>query len=492
MTSSRTLTKAVLHIAGSSLFHSRQPFLVRAFASLVLGATLGLFACGGGGGDASSAFASSTGLFPLRIEADKRYLVDASGRPFLLHADTAWSLIAELSDADAERYLEDRRRKGFNAVIVNLLERKYATNAPRNFYGEAPFTVADDYGTPNEAYFAHVDGIIQRAAAKGILVLLVPSYLGNGGGDEGWYQAMLVNGAAKMRAYGRYLGRRYGSYSNILWVHGGDFDPPVGDKQLVREIALGIKEFDSRALHSVHCAAETSALDYWSGESWLQVNTIYTYVDVRSKSQTAYANPMPFFLFEGRYENESMPDGNEQHVRVQAYHALLSGATGEAFGNNPVWHFSGPGLFPTGSPTTWQGWLDSPGALSMVNVHSLFAALPWWTLRPDGSNSLLTAGHAGSGEPYDRAVAAKASDASFALVYLPSARAVTVDLSQLAGPRIKASWYDPASGATSEAVIAGSPFLASSGPRVLTPPPGNNTSTSGSFSDWVLVLESTP
>ena len=431
-------------------------------------------------------------MFPLHIEAGKRYLVDASGRPFLLHADTAWSLIAELSSADAEQYLEDRRRKGFNAVIVNLLERKFATNAPRNFYGNAPFTAADDYSTPSEAYFAHVDEIIQMAAAKGILVLLLPSYLGNGGGDEGWYQAMVANGTTKMRAYGRYLGRRYGSNSNILWVHGGDFNPPVGDKQLVSEIALGIKEFDSKALHSAHCAGETSALEYWSGESWLQINNIYTVVDVRSKAQTAYANPLPFFLFESRYENENMPEGNEQHVRVQAYQALLSGATGQAFGNSPVWHFSGPGLFPTGMPTTWQGWLNSPGAQSMVNVRSLFAARPWWTLQPDSSDALLTAGQAGFGGAYDQAVAAKASDRSFALLYMPSARAVTVNLGQLAGPKVRARWYDPASGAVSAVAIPGSPFPTSSGSQVLIPPPGNNASTSGSFTDWVLVLESTP
>jgi hypothetical protein len=423
--------------------------------------------------------------FPLRLEAGKRYLVDASGNPFFLHADTAWSLIASLSLADAEKYLEDRRKKGFNAVIVSLIEHFFTTNAPRNFNGDAPFTTPGNFGTPNEAYFSHADQIVQRAAAKGILVLLLPAYLGYAGGNEGWYQEMAANGPAAMRTYGRYVGQRHARFTNILWVLGGDFNPP--SKALVRELALGIKEFDPSSLHSAHCAPETSALGYWAGESWLQVNNIYTYVDVPAKARTEYGNSMPFFLFESHYEND--PQGTEQRVRVQAYQALLSGAMGHAFGNNPIWHFDGPGIYPS-TPPNWEEWLDSAGARSMVHLRSLFTTRAWWTLVPDFSNAFLTNGHASS-NPFARAVAAKAQDGSFAFVYMPSARAVTVDLAQMAGPRVLARWYDPASGQFSSVPIPGSPFPRTAGSQTLPLPPGNNSSPTGNFSDWVLVLEST-
>ncbi len=46
--------------------------------------------------------------FPLGIPAGKRYLEDAAGQPFLIHGDTAWSLIAQLAREDAEAYLQDR------------------------------------------------------------------------------------------------------------------------------------------------------------------------------------------------------------------------------------------------------------------------------------------------------------------------------------------------------------------------------------------------
>ncbi len=48
--------------------------------------------------------------FPVRVSANGRYLEDASGKPFLLHGDTAWALIIQLTQAEAGEYLENRRR----------------------------------------------------------------------------------------------------------------------------------------------------------------------------------------------------------------------------------------------------------------------------------------------------------------------------------------------------------------------------------------------
>ena len=94
---------------------------------------------------------------------------------------------------------------------------------------------------------------------------------------------------------------------------------------------------------------------------------------------------------------------------------------------------------------------------------------------------LLTAGMEGGSE---RAVAARSADRSFALIYLPSRRVVTVDLRQLAGPCVAAHWYDPADGQFSTAV--GSPFRAS-GTRRFGGDLGPNSS---GFEDWVLLLRS--
>ena len=94
--------------------------------------------------------------YPLTVASTARHVVDQSAKPFLLVGDAAWSLFAALSDADAEFYLENRKQHGFTAVLANLLEKKYAPNAPANFYGFTPFT-GKPFTTPREDYFAHVD-----------------------------------------------------------------------------------------------------------------------------------------------------------------------------------------------------------------------------------------------------------------------------------------------------------------------------------------------
>ena len=162
---------------------------------------------------------------PFRVSGNQRYLVDRHGVPFLLQGDAAWSLIANVTNEEASAYLKNRQAKGFNAVLVNLIEHKFAKNAPRNIYGEAPFSGQSDFAAPNERYFGHADWVIRKAAENGLVVLLAPVYLGYPGLDEGFYDEVLANGPEKCLAYGRYLGERYRGFDNIIWVMGGDRDP---------------------------------------------------------------------------------------------------------------------------------------------------------------------------------------------------------------------------------------------------------------------------
>jgi hypothetical protein len=116
----------------------------------------------------------------------------------------------------------------------------------------------------------------------------------------------------------------------------------------------------------------------------------------------------------------------------------------------------------------------------MTHLRNLLMALPWWKLRPDRRNRLLTDG---LGAEEDRAVAARSVDRVFALIYLPSDREITLDLRQLAGPRVTARWYDPSQGQFSR--ISGSPFQTTRLQRFR--PDGTNDA---GFEDWVLLLES--
>ncbi|TIQ36044.1 MAG: DUF4038 domain-containing protein [Mesorhizobium sp.] len=412
--------------------------------------------------------------FPLRIEPGKNYLVDRNGRPFFMQGEAAWSLIADLKDDEAELYLEDRKARGFNTILVNLIEHRFSRNAPANAYGERPFADNGNFVLPNEAYFVRADRILQKACDLGFLVLLVPAYLGIGGGDEGWYQEMAAAGAGRLATYGHFVGNRYRRFDNIMWVNGGDYDP--ADKELVRAIARAIMEEDPGALSTVHGAPETAPLKFWGREPWLKVNDIYTYKPTYAAASREHdaGRGMPFFLIESAYEFEY--GANQYRVRVQAYQAILSGAFGHVYGNNPVWHFGGPGILP--AETTWQKALDSPGARSMQILHEYFSSIKWWDLEPDTGNDLLIAGQ---GNYHARTIAARTRDGSLAVLYIPTGRGVTLDLARLAGPQVSARWIDPSTGRSDPA--AGSPF--SAGARYFAPPKGNHA-------DWILELRSLP
>ena len=163
---------------------------------------------------------------PLTVAPGGRYLIDQAGKPFFLIGDAAWSLISQLSDAEADTYLASRQAHGFNVVLVNLIEHKFADNAPGgDFYGLNAFTGVAFKSAPNAAYFAHADYVIQSAAAKGIFVLLAPAYVGYQCGNEGWCAELTAATNAEMTTWGAYVGNRYKDYNNIIWLIGGRQPP---------------------------------------------------------------------------------------------------------------------------------------------------------------------------------------------------------------------------------------------------------------------------
>ncbi|MEZ5937908.1 MAG: DUF4038 domain-containing protein [Hyphomonadaceae bacterium] len=403
--------------------------------------------------------------------------MDANGQPFPFVGDAAWSLIAQLTREDALTYMQDRKNRGFNTLLVNLVEHKFASRTPANIYGDAPFTTPEDFSTPNDAYFAHADYVLSKAAELNLLVLLAPAYLGYNGGDEGWYQAMLANGTTKLRNYGKYVGARYAGLKNILWTEGCDYNPP--NKTLTDAVAQGIVESDPSALHTAHCARGTSALDFWSGYSWLGVNNIYTSNSVYPSGVSAYnrADQTPFFNIEAVYENASAGSAGFDQVllRTQAYESIACGGTGHVFGNNPIWHFDSVPNSAYPRPYDWKTALGAAGSVSMTRFAAFLNATQWWKFAP--STSLITVGADTNGN----ARSGLAADGSVAMIYMPGSRQITVDLSRFAGPQVRITWYDPGSGATAD----GGSFAAS-GTQVLA----NRGANSTGYSDWVLYFES--
>jgi len=428
---------------------------------------------GGGGGG------TTVPLYPLKVSSNGRYLVNQQGDPFLMIGDDAASLMVNGSLSDAEYYLANRASHNFNVVSIELICN--ASGGGRSdastYDGLKPFTTAGDLSTPNELYFARCDEMIRAAARHGITIMLNPAEA------AGFVSTLRVNGVDKCKAYGRYLGSRYKTFDNLVWKSGCDFQtwPTDADNIVVKAVADGIREADSRHIHTLQLNYfVSSSLDntLWSG--LVTLNAAYTYYPAYAEVLKDYNRTpvVPVFLVESDYEFENGADS--ERLRRQEYWSLLSGACGYVFGNGYVWPMI----------DGWKDNLNTTGVSQLSYCKVLFESRSWHSLVPDQTHILVTAGYGtfwSGGTPSsgisqnDYVAAASTSDGKLALVYIPTARTITVNLARLSGA-ITARWYDPTTGTFLP--IPGSPFPNTGSQTFATP----GVHSDGA-DDWVLVLE---
>ena len=455
--------------------------------------------------------APASPAYPLKASSNNRYLIDQNNVPFLMVGDAPQTLIANLSQVDAETYMANRQRYGINTLWINLF-CNYSDGCNKDattFDGIAPFTIVGDLSTPKPAYFQRADDMIKLAAARGMVVLLDPIETTSS------LRVLRANGTAKAFAYGQWLGNRYKNVPNIIWMHGNDFQSwrNVTDDTLVQAVARGIRSTDANHIHTVELNFLTSgSLDDPTWAPLVELDAAYTYFPTYAQVLTEYnrSNFKPVFLVEANYEfehNLGTDGGSTQNLRRQEYWTMLSGATGQVYGSARTWRLE----------KGWEAKLDTPGVMQLSYMKDLFISQKWYDLVPDQDHTVVTAGYdalagyIGKFMTYfgDRSIArgvlnrvkrftgfgsittntyvtaARTSDGSQAMAYLPSIRTITVDMSKLAA-LTTARWYDPTNGRYVQ--VSGSPF-ANSGDRQFTPP-GTNGAGDG---DWILVLEaSTP
>lgn len=427
------------------------------------------------------AFAGSARAYdlPLKVSADHRSLVDQNNVPFMIVGDAPQALVGNLSPADADFFMADRETYGINTLWVNLLCDSYtACNSDgTTFDGIAPFTTAGDLATPNAQYFNRVAKMVTLAASHGMVLLLDPIETG------GWLGVLQANGAAKARAYGRFLGRRFRGHKNIIWMSGNDFQSwrTAADDAVVSAVAKGIHDTDPDALQTVELDYLVSAsLDDPTWRPIVGLDAVYTYRPTYAKALQEYRRVhfKPTFMVEANYEfeqNGGTDGGSTQNLRRQEYWSALSGTTGQLYASQYSWRLDG----------AWKTNLDTVGILQFSYMRQLFQPRAWYDLVPDRDHQLVQkgVGHFSTTDSIDTdtyATAAITPDGTLAIAYLPSIRKITIDMAKLAGP-VTAKWFDPTSNAFT--AVTGSPF-ANSGSRDFKPP-GTNTAGDG---DWVLVL----
>lgn len=431
-------------------------------------------------------------VFPIALSG--RFLVDATGRPIILNGDAGWGIAVQLDSSQVETYMDPRVEQGVNAILFRGIDHLYAEVAPANAFGHAPFTDRlaggeEDFTALNPAYWDYLEWIVGEARERGIVCLVAPAYVGYRLGESGWAEEMGANGVSRLTAYGDSLGRRFGPYGNVIWVMGGDSKPSVGDRDVTDEVnavAAGIEDALPGAVFTAHSSRRNSALDSYD-EPWLDVNSTYSdTLDGPSDLEEDWDRtdgdgeaPVPSIWIEGYYENEHSMTAEQ--LRSQMYWSLLGGAAGHIYGADPVWSFDAAAASDFGDTTappydTWKHALTTDVAWDLLHVRHLVDTRPIRLLVPDYGHEVVTSGRE-EGSGY--AAAARASDGSLMLAYLPDRREVTVDMARLTTDTVATvSWVSPRTGDTTEVGD-----FATEGSRRFVPP---------SDTDWLLVIEDAP
>ena len=421
----------------------------------------------------------------LRVSDNGRFLVRGDGSPFFFLADTGWTLLHRLDRDETDHYLRDRADKGFTVVQVMGISEFDGLTVP-TAVGHLPFHDADP-ARPNEAYFRHLDWVVERAAALGLHLALLPTW-GDKVGPRLWGTEPQVFTPENAEGYGAFLGARYRE-APLVWVIGGDRNPvaPVHFATW-RALAAGLRRGGAEQPMTFHPQHHASSADFFHDEPWLAFNMLQSGHSARDLANWAMIErdyrrlpAKPCLDGEACYEDHAVnwdpTNGffDDHDVRKTAYWALFAGAHGHTYGANGVFQFwkgeGGGDRF--GVRRRWDEALGLPGSGQMRFVRRLLEARPPLDRVPD--QELLALGARAGGEHLR---ATRAADGSYAFVYAPTGRPFAVELGRLSGETLVAAWYDPRTGATR---AAGRHPAA--GTETFAPP------TSGPKEDWILVLD---
>lgn len=412
--------------------------------------------------------------WPISASANKRYLVDNTGAPWLMVGDNSLqSVMSGITEDDASIVFQTRDNQGFNACWIHLYSN-YGGNVMGN-----PFNTMTDVSTPNETFFAHVDRILNMAKTHGMLVFLDVAGLNGRGNDT----AFNNNGTTKLNNFGKYLGNRYRAQGNIVWTYGNDWPQGTGDSQILA-LANGIQSADTGG-HPM--AVETFPVpslstDRTQFQSLIDINCVYTYAPswITNKRGWNLASPKPVGGFEYQYEGGTLEGytGTLRIVRSNMHWGqLYGGNAGQQYGHSAVWNLN----------HSRMGNLTSPGAQQVVFFKNLYVGRRWYDLVPDFGHTIGTAGLGLMQQPgqnnamgtMEATTVAATADGALCIAYMERRRDLTINMTKLANG-LSAKWYNPAMGTYT---AGGGPF-ANTGSRVFSPP--NRTTNDN---DWALVLE---
>lgn len=433
----------------------------------------------------------SSSLPRVRVSENGRFLVTDDGQPFFWLADTGWELFHRLRREEAAHYFATRHRQRFNVIQAVALAEFDGLHTP-NAYGDTPL-LDDDPTRPNEAYFAYVGELIALAAEHNLYIGLLPTW-GDKVNHGQWGVGPVVFTPENACTYGRFLGKRYGAASNIIWILGGD-RPAVHEENdyrpLWRAMAAGIDEGAGFSpLKTYHPMGRYSTSEWLHEEKWLDFNMLQSGhgsgrdTAVWEKIQHDYTLQPTKPTLDGEPNYEDHPVNpwpqwtpangyfRDFDVRKQLYRSVFAGGCGVTYGHHAVWQcFAPPRTAINHADRPWQEAIERPGANQVQYLRNLVESRPMLSRIPDQELLLSPPGAAES-----HVQATRAADGAYAFIYLPARVSVTVNLGRLSGVIFNAWWYNPRTGAAT--LIGG---VHAMGQAAFTPPVDGP--------DWVLVLD---
>ena len=154
-------------------------------------------------------------------------MLDQNQVPYLITGDAAPGADGQRHRSGRRDVLREPERAWVQRCWVNLLPLPPTRRARRRvrrsmrilpFTGTIPSTSSYDLEAyPTRRSSPPVDRLIALAARYDLQILLDPLETGS------WLTTALDNGTTKCRNYGYYLGNRYRSFDNIVWMSGNDF-----------------------------------------------------------------------------------------------------------------------------------------------------------------------------------------------------------------------------------------------------------------------------
>ena len=465
----------------------------------------------------------------LRVSENGHFLEHENGTGFFWLGCTAW-MLPRLAPEEVDRYLQNRRDKQFTVV-------QFTTNnmGRPNYAGELPFLDGErpwDQVIPNEAYWQHIDYIVNQAKEQGLYVAMFV-WWGSDANDPGWKEKKssrqhFTDPDQHNYEFGRMLGERYQNQPHIIWVGAGEYHKPVSvmfpnnqrpltesHRTRLVKVIDGIRATNSSIhLYTIHPISFVSSSEEFHNEPWMDFNMIQSHAIPSFIVPLTLADwnrtpTKPTFNAEGWYENEhalykrwtgmDKADGSGMDPvrmdpgwkqRLQAYWSVFAGGIGFTYGHKNLWRMEdfeeNPGVLLTEA-------LNAPGSAHLMHLRTLMVSQPIQNRIPDPLLvSSATTGRDDGLSP-DLRIATRSEKGDWAFIYSTRGSLIRVLMSRLASGQVNAYWYNPRSGqwqyegeeeANKEPFQTGIRSGAAS-PDVYFDPPGK----SKDGNDWVLVLE---